>query len=144
MVEWVVQEEINKKVRRKPCSLKIVSDVFKTQKICIKALELDPWSFKYVPDNLKTWGVFEKAVDIEPWLLVYVPDNLKTKRMQEICDKVRRGVAFSICGLSLICLRHKNKYKYGMIITGLLGGGTIICLLNGMKVIKNRKLKKQT
>ena len=78
VVGWVVQEEFNKKVRRKPRFLEFISDIFKTQEMCIKALEVDPWLFKYVPDNLKTQGVCEKSVNTEPWLLLYVPDTLKT------------------------------------------------------------------
>ena len=79
-----VQEARNEEVSRDPRFLEFLPDHFKTQEMCIKALEVNPWLLKYVPDNLKTRETNEKAVNIEPWLLAYVPNNLKT---QEMCKK---------------------------------------------------------
>ena len=35
---------------------------FKTQEMCIKAVEKDPWHLYYVPDPFKTQKIYDDAV----------------------------------------------------------------------------------
>ena len=37
-----------------PAAFLLVPDCFKTQEMCIKAVEVDPWQQKDVPDHFKT------------------------------------------------------------------------------------------
>ena len=55
----------------RPCSLALIPDEFKTQKICKKSVEHDPWSLKYIPDHLKTQDMCNKAVKNEPDILKF-------------------------------------------------------------------------
>ena len=62
----------------------LVPDCFKTQRMCIKAVEEDPSSLRHVPDHLKTQEMSNEVVRIKPFLLAYVPDHLTT---QEMCSQ---------------------------------------------------------
>ena len=62
----------------------LITDCFKTQGMCIKAVEEGPSNLGYVPDCLKTQEMCNEVVRIKPVLLVYVPDRLKT---QEMCSE---------------------------------------------------------
>ena len=46
-----------------PVAFFLVSDRFKSQKMCIKALEVDPWQLNDIPD-LKTTKMCDKTVMI--------------------------------------------------------------------------------
>ena len=68
VVGRVVQEKFNQEVHRKPPFLAFVPDIFKTQDMCDKALEVGQWSFEYVPDHFKTQSMCKKAVEKDSWL----------------------------------------------------------------------------
>ena len=76
-----------------PAAFFLVPDHFKTQEICIKAVEVDPCLLEDVPDHLKTQEICNEAVSIYPYLLEHVPDYLKT---QEMCDKAFWKSTFSL------------------------------------------------
>ena len=80
----VAQEGYDDLVRRKPCSLAIIPDHFKTQKMLDKAVEEDLYSLEFVPDHLKIEKMCEKAVEEVLYTLRDVPDHLKTQKM---CEK---------------------------------------------------------
>ena len=83
-------------------------DVFLSPIVCI-----DPYRLEFVSDRFKTEEMCNKAVHREPYSLGYVPDHLKA---QEICDEAlhiiypdeyeRKG----ICNkpVSLILIRHRG------------------------------------
>ena len=52
----------NQAVRNNAAAFFLVPDRFKTQEMCIKALEVDPWQLKNVPDHFKTQEMCDKAV----------------------------------------------------------------------------------
>ena len=62
-------------MRNNPAVLFLVTDCFKTEEMCIKALEVDPTSLYDIPDNLKTEEMCNKAVEVDPFLLQFVPDR---------------------------------------------------------------------
>ena len=51
-----------------------VPDCFKTQKLCIRALEVDPWALNDIPDYLKTQKMCNETVRNDPSSLQLVPD----------------------------------------------------------------------
>ena len=67
-----------------PCSLASVSDRFKTEKMCIKAVDARSWLVCYVPDHLKTQGMCDKAVRDDPSSLQYVPDWFVTQQQLKL------------------------------------------------------------
>ena len=46
---------------RQPSSTFLVPDRFKTQEMCIEAVEVDPLELYDVPDNFKTQGTWDDA-----------------------------------------------------------------------------------
>ena len=81
----VAQEGYDGLVRRKPCSLAIIPDHFKTPKLFDKAVEEDLYSLEFVHDHLKIEKMCEKAVEEDPFRMRDAPDHLKTQKM---CDAV--------------------------------------------------------
>ena len=67
------------------CSLALIPDELKTQKMCETPVKDDPEALEYVPDHFKTKKMCSFAVRIEPCSLAYVPDHFKTQKM---CDKL--------------------------------------------------------
>ena len=61
-------------MRNNPAVDFLVPNHFKTEEMCIKALEVDPWRLYDIFDNLKTSKVCNKAVEDDPFLLQYVPN----------------------------------------------------------------------
>ena len=52
-----------------------------------------PDAFHRIPDHFKTQKMCIKAVEVDPWQLKDVPDHYKT---QEMCDKSMRDYLFSL------------------------------------------------
>ena len=69
--------------------LEFVSDHFKTEDMCNKAVRRGPYTLRYAPDHLKTQEMCDKAVRI------IFPDEYKTK---DICNDA----------VSFIIVRHKG------------------------------------
>ena len=67
-----------------PWQVNDVSDHFKTEKMCEKAVENKPETLKFVLDNFKSLGICERAVESskDPLQLNDVPDHFKTKKMR--------------------------------------------------------------
>ena len=83
MLKYVpgMQEMCDEVVCRKPHSLELIPDIFKTQEMCDEAIGVDPYALWYVPGHLRMREMFERVVENELWLLKYVPDHLKTENM---------------------------------------------------------------
>ena len=62
VVGRVVQEKFKKEVRKKPRFLGFDRDIFKTQDMCDKVVEVDTRSCKYVPDHLKHKACVKKPL----------------------------------------------------------------------------------
>ena len=62
-----------------------VPDPFKTQEMCNEAVRNKPYTLRYDPDHFKMQEMCYKAVDCNPCQLVNVPNHLKIK---EMCNKV--------------------------------------------------------
>ena len=62
----------------------LIPDCFKTQRMCIKAVQEGPSSLSHVPDHLKTPEKSNEVMRIKPFLLGYVPHHLTT---QEMCSE---------------------------------------------------------
>ena len=60
----------------------LIPDFFKTQGMCIKAVQGDPLSLEYVPDCFKTQEMPNKAVRKYPSSLMYFPDWFVTQQQQ--------------------------------------------------------------
>ena len=71
------QEEGEEGWLKDPLVLRFIPDCFKTQEMCIKALEAGLWELKDVPDHFKTQGMRDDAVQRSPFYLEYVSDHLK-------------------------------------------------------------------
>ena len=80
-------------MHEEPAVFFLVPDHFKTEEMCIKALEAAIWQLKDVPDHFKTQEMCIKAVEVDPWQLGDVPDHIKT---QEICNKAVKDYLFSL------------------------------------------------
>ena len=66
----------------------MISDHFKTQEMCKKAVEKDPCSLMNVPDHFRTQDMCSiEVVEKYPFLLAGVPDQYKA---QEMCNKAVR------------------------------------------------------
>ena len=66
-----------------PCSLQFVSDHFKTQEMCEKAVGAVPWQVHYLPDHLKTQEMCNEIMRIDP-AAFFIFNRFKT---QEMCEK---------------------------------------------------------
>ena len=49
-------------MRIRPAALFVIPDHFKTQEMCIKAVEVDPWELGNIPDTFKAQKICNKAV----------------------------------------------------------------------------------
>ena len=57
-----MEKEAEEDWRKDPWVLRFIPDRFKTQEICIKALEVGLWELKDVPDHFKTQETCDDAV----------------------------------------------------------------------------------
>ena len=64
----------NEAVRKSAAAFFLVPDRFKTQEMCIIALEVDPWQLNDIPDYLKTQKMCDDVVRRDPYSLQFVPD----------------------------------------------------------------------
>ena len=69
----------NKAIREDPAVFFLVPDRFKTQEMCIKALEVDSWLLNDVPDHFKMQDGCDRAVRDDFSYLQYVPDWFVTR-----------------------------------------------------------------
>ena len=58
----------------------IILDNFKTQEICIKAVEENPWMLQHVPYHVKAQRMCENVIKNEPYTLAYVPNQSQNAR----------------------------------------------------------------
>ena len=61
-----------------------IPERFKTQEMCIKAVEVDPWQLYHVPDQYKTQEMCDKAVREYPFSLPFVSDWFVTQQQIDI------------------------------------------------------------
>ena len=61
--------------------LRHVPDYFRTQEMCIKAVDEKPCALECVPDQYITQEMCNKSVRRELYVLDYVPDHLKILEM---------------------------------------------------------------
>ena len=57
---------------------------FKTQEMCIKAVEKDPWHLYYVPDHFKTQKIYDDAVWRDPFSLWFFPEWFVTQEQVKL------------------------------------------------------------
>ena len=57
-----------------------IPDRFKTQKMCIKAVEVDPSFLELFPNHFKTQEACDKAVQEDSLSLQFVPDWFVTRK----------------------------------------------------------------
>ena len=69
---------------RQPSSIFFIPDRFKTQEMCIKALEVYLWSLEYVLDKLKVQKMCDDAVWDDAFSLVCVPNWFVTQQQLKI------------------------------------------------------------
>ena len=60
---------------------KYSKDIYKSEKLIIRAVMRNPEMLKFVPDHLKTKKQLKHAVKKLPYLLRYIPDQYKTQKM---------------------------------------------------------------
>ena len=76
------QEMCNKAVKKDPCLLAEVPDHLKTQKkMCNKAVEDSPWHIIDISEDPEAEEMCNKAVKKDPFLLIEVADHLKSQEM---------------------------------------------------------------
>lgn len=63
--------------------LKNICKCYKSQDICLYAVQQNPWALEDVPYENKTEEICLAAVKQNGWVLEYVPEKIMTK---EICD----------------------------------------------------------
>ena len=81
-----------------------VSNQYKTQELCKKAVERSLYILNIVPDGYKTKTVCEIAVLEEPETLKYCPDMYKTQKMpNRAVEKILK-----CCLISLTDIRPKK------------------------------------
>ena len=71
-------------MRGNPAAFVLVPDHFKTQKMCIMALEVDLWQLNYILDYLKTQKMCDDVVWRDPYSLQFVPDWFVTQEQIKI------------------------------------------------------------
>ena len=64
----------NEVKRNNPAAFFLIPNRFKTQEMCIKAVEIDPWQLGDVPNHFKTQDMCDDAVWGDPFSLQFVPD----------------------------------------------------------------------
>ena len=67
-----------------PAAFFLVPDLFKTQKMCNDAVDVDQWSLYDVPDYLKTQKMCDDVVQRDSYSLQFVPDWFVTPEQLEI------------------------------------------------------------
>ena len=70
-------------MRVNPAAFCVIPDHFKTQEMCIKAVEAYPEQLHFVPDQYKTKEMCERAFEENPYTLEDIPDHFKTREMCE-------------------------------------------------------------
>ena len=75
---------VKKTILKNAGTLKSVSDCYKNQEMCNKAVDNYPYALEFLLECYKTKKLCDKAVDIHPSTKHFVPECYKT---QEICDK---------------------------------------------------------
>ena len=71
-------------MRENPAAFFLVPHCFKTQKMCIKDLEVDPWQLNDVPDYFKALEMCDDAVWEDPYSLRFAPDWFVTQQQLKI------------------------------------------------------------
>ena len=66
-------------MRTMPNAFHCIPDCFKTQEMCIKAVEVDPSFLRLVPDHFKTQKMCDDAVWGNSFSLQFVPDWFVTR-----------------------------------------------------------------
>ena len=66
------------------CSLALIPDELKTQKMCETPVKDDPEALEYVPDHFKTQKMCDKVVKDDPSFLQFVSDWLVTQQQLKI------------------------------------------------------------
>ena len=59
-------------MRKNPAAFFIVPDRFKTQKLCIMAVNVDLWQLNDIPDYLTTQKMCDDAVGDDPYSLHFL------------------------------------------------------------------------
>ena len=62
-------------------TLKSVSDCYKNQEICNKAVDYYPHALQFVHECYESQKMCDKAVDTHPFTIKYVPECYKTQEM---------------------------------------------------------------
>ena len=62
-----------------PAAFYLIPDCFKTQEMCIKAVEADLWELDNVPDCFKTQKMCVATVSEDPYSLQHFPDWFVTQ-----------------------------------------------------------------
>ena len=76
----------NETMRENPAAFFLVSGCFKTQEMCIKAVEVDSWQLDDVPNHFETQGVCDNAVWEGLFSLQFVPDWFVAQEQIDLWD----------------------------------------------------------
>ena len=103
----------NDAVRNNPAVFFLVPDHFKTQDMCIKALEADLWSLYDVPDHLKTQSMCDDAIKDDPSSPQFVPDWFVTQEQLHIWydDKYWSTMVILVSGIKVIKNARLKKQR---------------------------------
>ena len=71
-------------MRIRPATFCLIRDHFKTQEMCIEAVEVDPWELHDVPDHFKALEICDEALREDPFFLWCVPDWFLTQEQVKI------------------------------------------------------------
>ena len=77
-------EYVPEAMRKNPVEFFLVPDRFKTQKMCINALEVDPWHLNNIPDYFNTQKMCDKTVKDDSYFLQFVPDWFVTQQQIDV------------------------------------------------------------
>ena len=75
----------------RPCSLALIPDELKTQKMYEKSEALNPCALQFVPDHLKTKRICKEGVEDESETSKFVPEHFKDKKVCERAIKNEPG-----------------------------------------------------
>ena len=67
-----------------PSTIQFVPEYYKTQEICVKAVNRCFFAFGSIPDQYKSQEICDIFVSLYPFLIVYCPDKYITQKM---CDE---------------------------------------------------------
>ena len=73
-MKLITQKMSNEAMYIRPAAFFIFSNHFKTQEMCIKAVEEYPWDLGNVPDHSRTQKICKKVVSEDPYSLQYLSD----------------------------------------------------------------------